>query len=296
MGVMNDLLTNDLFPQALLPVTLQGPTDLEGFRRAARALLARQVLPEQVSWHSTGTTGMELTGDSSSMGVPAHHHSAFSDAPAVGVPPEFLTLCQSVVLHSDPNRFGLLYRILWRLAHEPGLRQDPLDADMVQARDMAQAVQGEIQKIKAFVYFRTVQDDTFRTHPESGLLHVAWLEPEHHVVETVAPFLARRFAQMRWAILTPECSIQWDGTQLRFGPGAQQSEVPQPNAGQQHWLSCYQRVFKPARQKLRAMKKGMPRRHWHNRPEPRLVANTPVTDSAEEGIIMIEDTPEMLLI
>ena len=36
MGVMSDTLTNDLFPQALLPVMLQGPVDLQGFRRAAR--------------------------------------------------------------------------------------------------------------------------------------------------------------------------------------------------------------------------------------------------------------------
>ena len=35
-----------------------------------------------------------------------------SDAPTIHVPPEFLTLCQSVILHSDPNRFGLLYRLL----------------------------------------------------------------------------------------------------------------------------------------------------------------------------------------
>ncbi|MES2361423.1 MAG: TIGR03915 family putative DNA repair protein [Pseudomonadota bacterium] len=295
MGVMNDLLTNDLFPQALLPVTLQGPSDLEGFRRAARALLARQMLPEQISWHSsTGSTAQELPGDAFDGHTPAQH-SSFSDAPAVGVPPEFLTLCQSVILHSDPNRFGLLYRILWRLAHEPGLRHDPLDADMASAREMALAVQQEIQRIKAFVHFRTVQDDIFKTHPESGLLHVAWLEPEHHIVEAVAPFFARRFAQMRWAILTPECSIQWDGTQLRFGPGAQKSEVPQPNAGQQHWLSCYQRVFKPTRQKRRVMKKGQPRRHWHNRPEPSFIS-TPAADSAEDGITMIDDTPEMLLI
>ena len=58
MGTMNDLLINDasdLFPQSVLPITLQGPVDLEGFRRAARALLAQNILPEQVSWHAIGT-------------------------------------------------------------------------------------------------------------------------------------------------------------------------------------------------------------------------------------------------
>ena len=60
MGVMNDLLTTDLFPQAALPVALRGHTDFEGFRRAARSLLAQQMLPDQVSWHSTGASLQDL--------------------------------------------------------------------------------------------------------------------------------------------------------------------------------------------------------------------------------------------
>lgn len=53
MGVMSDPLTTDLFPQTLWPVMLHGPVDLEGFRRAARSLLARNLLPSQVSWHTS---------------------------------------------------------------------------------------------------------------------------------------------------------------------------------------------------------------------------------------------------
>ena len=60
MGVMNDPLTTDLFPQALLAMTLKGQTDLAGFRRAARTLLAQQMLPEQVSWHSTSDATQDL--------------------------------------------------------------------------------------------------------------------------------------------------------------------------------------------------------------------------------------------
>ncbi|MDB5930018.1 MAG: hypothetical protein JWR60_1725 [Polaromonas sp.] len=208
MGRMNDLLTGDLFPQSLLPVVpvvLQGPADLEGFRRAARCLLARQILPTQVAW--------QIGGAPHAAAARAANADVFndgSDAPAVKVPAEFMALCESVVLHRDPARFGLLYRILWRLAHEPGLRRDPLDADVLQARQMAQAVQLDMQRMKAFVRFRTVQDDRFRTQPEGGPLHLAWFEPEHHIVEAVAPFFARRFGQMRWAILTPERSIEWD--------------------------------------------------------------------------------------
>lgn len=261
MGMMSDPLTNDLFPQALLTVTLQGPGDLEGFRLAARGLLAQQILPAQVSWHSPDVPVQDP------LAAPPESHAAASDAPAVQVPPEFVALCESAILHADPRRFGLLYRLLWRLVHEPGLRHDPLDADLVEAQHMAQAVRDEMHSMKAFVRFHSVQDESFRNHPEGGPLHVAWFEPEHHVVEAMAAFFARRFAQMRWAILTPERSAQWNGARLDFGPGVSQADAPLPDAGEKHWLGCYERTFEPARLMGRPLQKSMPRRSRRKPPE-----------------------------
>ena len=282
MGAMKDRLTSDLFPPALLPVMLQSSTDLAGFRRAARSLLARQIPPEQVSWHTAEALVQDLFSGWGDPGAAANAE-AFSEAPAVKVPAEFVTLCESVILHSDPNRFGLLYLIFWRLAHEPGLRHDPLDADRVTAGHMAQAVRRDMHKMKAFVRFRTVQDDRFRAHPQDGPLHVAWFEPEHHIVEAVAPFFARRFTQMRWAILTPGRSVEWDCVstdhrgamrgQLRFGPGATKSDAPPADAGEQLWLTYYQHTFNPARLKLRMMQKEMPRKYWRNLPEAELISS-----------------------
>ncbi|MES2280440.1 MAG: UdgX family uracil-DNA binding protein [Pseudomonadota bacterium] len=307
MGVMNDPLTTDLFPQALLPVTLQGATDLDGFRRASRALLARQMLPEQIVWSSGDEATPDLFGAQASGEQDTFHYLSpqeFAAAPAISVPPEFLTLCQAAILHSDPARFGLLYRILWRLAHEPGLRHDPLDADMMRAQQMAHAVRRDMHKMKAFVRFRSVQDETFNTHPEGGPLHVAWFEPEHHIVEAVAPFFARRFAQMRWAILTPERSVEWlnagldeplskgagqDAVMagLRFGPGARKEDAPMPDAGEQLWLTYYRNIFNPARLKVKMMQKEMPRKYWKNLPEAEMI-HTLVAGAHESSIRMIE--------
>jgi DNA polymerase len=267
MGVMNDLLTTDLFPQAALPVALHGQTDFEGFRRAARGLLAQNILPGQVSWQC-GNAPLQAPHVPPSVGTA--HSPAFSDAPAVSVPPEFLALCQAAVLHRNPQRFHLLYRLLWRLVHEPELRHTPQDADMAQARLMADEVREDIRKMKAQLRFRSVQDDTFRARPLAGPLHVAWYEPEHHVVEAVAPFFAKRFSLMRWAILSPEGSVESDylGPQdfaadakppgdglaaLRFGPGADPQAAPALDAGEQHWLTCYEQVFHPARLARRRM-------------------------------------------
>jgi probable DNA metabolism protein len=110
-----------------------------------------------------------------------------AEAPEGGVtvPTGFLELCHTVVLHSAPQRFALLYRLLWRLVHEPALRHDPLDADMLQARQMAQAVQRDMHKMHAFVRFRQVRDGE---GDALDPLHVAWFEPEHHIVEANAPW------------------------------------------------------------------------------------------------------------
>ena len=265
MGVMNDLLTTDLFPQAMLPVRLQGQTDFEGFRRAARGLLAQNILPAQVSWQCGGTPLDAAPAAGTA------HSPAFSDAPAVHVPPEFFAMCQAAVMHHNPRRFNLLYRLLWRLVHEPELRHNPLDADMEQARQMAEDVRQDMQAMKAQLRFRSVQDDTFRARPLAGPLHVAWYQPEHHIVDAVAPFFAKRFSQMRWAILTPESSVESDYlgpqdadangdglTALRFGPGADPHHAPTLDASEQLWLTQYEQVFHPARLRRRLMQKASP--------------------------------------
>ena len=118
--------------------------------------------------------------------------------------------------------------------------------------------------------------------------HVAWFEPAHHVLEAAAPFFARRFATMRWAILTPRASVEWDGRALAFGPGARREDAPAADAGEALWLAYYRSIFNPARVKVAMMKKEMPVRFWKNLPEaaavPELLAQAP-----ERGRRMVAD-------
>ncbi len=72
------------------------------------------------------------------------------------MPRTYARLAASVVLHSDPSRFALLYQLLWRLQHEPALRGDPLDPQWIQADRMAHAVTRDQHKMKAFVRFRPI--------------------------------------------------------------------------------------------------------------------------------------------
>lgn len=257
-------------------VTLDGETDWPGFRRAARALLARGVAPDAVVWHSQDGAATDLFAASAAPAVAPEPTG--TQASATAVPPAFIALCETVVLHSDPGRFGLLYRLLWRLTHEPALRHDPLDADRVQAQHMAQAVRRDLHKMKAFVRFRTLEQDEGEVP-----MHVAWFEPMHHIVEAAAPFFVRRFTQMRWAILTPERSVEWDGKALRFGPGARKQDAPPADAGEALWLTYYRNIFNPARLKLAMMQKEMPRRYWRNLPEAELISPLAAAAMARSG-------------
>ena len=214
-------------------MTLASAIDMDGFRAACRRLWAEQVEPARVAWHAADDAEGDLFESGRDAGVPA---AAAGRGGAGHVPAAFLPLCESVVLHRDPGRFGLLYRLLWRLQHEPGLRHDPLDPDWVARRQMAQAVRRDMHKMKAFVRFRALDEGA-----GGGPLHVAWFEPEHHIVEATAPFFARRFAAMHWAILTPGAQRALGRrAAARSARGARRDQAPPADAGEALWLTYYQ--------------------------------------------------------
>src|SRR3546814_8587509 len=94
--------------------------------------------------------------------------------------------------------------------------------------------------MRAFVRFRELAD-------AEGPRFVAWFEPDHHIVRANAGFFARRFASMRWSILTPELSINWDGDALTEGPGATRRDAPAKDTVEDIWKGYYAAIFNPAR-------------------------------------------------
>ncbi len=117
------------------------------------------------------------------------------------VPPPFVELAKCVACHRDQRRWDLLYRVLWRLTTtEPYLLEIVSDDDMLSLHRMEKAVRRDAHKMKAFVRFRRIEKE--------GLEHfIAWYQPDHDVVRLVAPFFARRFGSMLWAVLTPDASL-----------------------------------------------------------------------------------------
>ena len=218
-----------------MQVKLAGSTDLAGFRAEVGHLLAQQVPPEEVQWElqppADPFTDPQLPQASRPRNV--------ARAATAIVPASFTRLCEFVVLHRDPERFSLLYRLLWRLVHEPQLRNDPLDADVLQAQHMAHAVRRDIHKMKANLRLQAIRDGHGRP------LEVGCYEPAHHVVEAAAPWLCKRMAAPRWVLFTPERSVRCEEGRLLFGPGVPASELPAGEGAAAQWLACYERVFAP---------------------------------------------------
>jgi len=184
-----------------------------------------------------------------------------------------------MLLHNEPERFALAYRLFHRTRAEPHLMEIASDPDVVRAQRMAKAVRRDQHKMKAFVRFRAVQGP-------DGEVMVAWFEPEHHITASVAPFFMRRFATMRWSILTPGVSAHWNLETLAIGPGATRADAPTEDALEAHWLTYYASIFNPARLKVKAMKKEMPVKFWRNLPEAKLIK--PLIRDAEARVRAME--------
>ncbi len=236
-------------------IRLASETDFAGWRDAARRLRAEAVAPEEALWTVDGSG--DLFGEAAP--APGADGSKFT------VPREFVDLADTVILHRSDERFALLYRLLWRLEREPVLLHIHSDPDVQKARHFAKSVSLAAHKMKAFVRFRVVTD------PEVGERYVAWFEPSHRVAMKTAPFFARRFASMTFSILTPDACVHWDRTALAFSTGADPADAPTEDTLEDYWLTYYASIFNPARLKVGAMQKEMPKRYWRNLPEAALI-------------------------
>ncbi|WP_287978776.1 UdgX family uracil-DNA binding protein [Sphingomonas sp.] len=241
-------------------VTLPAPDDFEAWRDAARALAAAEVAPDDVVWQ-VGDTPADL------FAVAAGGQAAAETGPGAtfSVPRGFVDLARSVVLADDPERFALLYALLVRLRRQSGILADQADPLVRRLEGLAKAVRRDIHKMRAFLRFREVATD------EDDSRYVAWFEPDHHIVRANAAFFVNRFASMRWSILTPEVSLHWDGKALSEGPGASRADAPEGDPVEEVWKTYYASIFNPARLKVGAMLKEMPRKYWKNMPETALV-------------------------
>jgi probable DNA metabolism protein len=253
---------------AVLRVRFAAQDDLEGFRRAVRALIARDASPEQVVW--------QLPGDEALFG----DEPPPSGAPLM-LPAAFAALAKDVACHRDRERFALLYTCVWRILHgEKALLAVASDPLVHRLARMQKAVRRDLHKMTAFVRFRRVEE-------AGGERYVAWFEPEHHILRQAAEFFRDRFAVMCWSILTPDGTLHWDGVDVALGPPVPRASAPQDDRLEDWWRTYYRATFNPARANPQAMRAEMPKKYWRNLPEAPLITDL-LAQAAHRTAGMIE--------
>ena len=253
MGGADGLFASEGGPEVLpfRTARLRIGADLDGFRAAVRDLVAAEVAPDRVAWTIGDAPG--LFGDWAADNAPA--------AP-LRLPRAVAALVPMVVSHRDPERYALLYGLIWRVLagerHLPEVASDPL---VHRLERMRKAVARDLHKMHAFLRFRRVGERDGRE------AFAAWFEPDHHILEAAAPFFVARFRSLAWSILTPEGAAHWDGDTLTFGPPGRRADVPEGDGFEAGWRDYYESTFNPARTNLKAMRAEMPKKYWHNMPE-----------------------------
>lgn len=237
-------------------IILERETDFDGWRKAARTLALNGVKPSEVTWRVRGHAP-EPAGPSASLPEPPRG--------TFNVSGKFIERAQSAILHRDPLRFAILYRLLWRLRDHHELMSVAHDPDLAQITAMANAVHRDQHRMQASLRFREIGREQ-KSH------YVAWFEPAHHIVAATAPFFARRFADMPWSILTPDACAHWDGHAVLITPGIGKAEMPAEGRLEEIWRHHYAGIFNPAR-----LKTEMPTQR--NPPEASLIK--PLPESAE---------------
>ena len=214
-------------------ITLDGDTDFDGWRKAARALALNNISPSHVTWMVRGHAP-----------EPAEPPALLPEPPrnTFNVSTKFIAMAQSAILHRDPLRFALLYRLLWQLRGDHDLLMHASNPDVARLIAMTKAVHRDQRRMRASVRFREIG----REHKSH---YLAWFEPEHHIVAASAPFFASRFADMPWSILTPDVCAHWDGHAVSITPGISKAEAPTEDRLEETWRCMCAGIFNPARLK-----------------------------------------------
>jgi DNA polymerase len=261
---------------ALHSIALKPGADIDGFRHAVRALIAERTPPQNIMW-SAGDV-RPLFGDELA------REGTASDAPPVLLSRAVGELVASVVCHHDPERYALLYTLIWRVRYgEHALLDVQSDPLVHRLTMMDKAVRRDLHKMHAFLRFR-------RTENETGERFVAWFEPDHHILEASAAFFVGRFRSLVWSILTPLGSLHWNREQLVIGPPGRRGDAPAGDVVESDWRSYYESTFNPARTNPKAMRTQMPKKYWRNMPETMAIPHL-IQSAATRVVDMIERQP-----
>jgi probable DNA metabolism protein len=240
-------------------------------RRALRGLIAVDVPPDAVVFDDQPALfAAEVLGD----------------APPVALSRRVADMIALLVCHRDPQRYALLYGLVWRMRHgEPFLPDIASDPLVHRLQGMEKSVRRDLHKMHAFLRFR-------QTMREGQAWMMAWFEPDHFILEATADFFVDRFRGMCWSILTPIGSLHWDRQALTLGPPATRADAPAGDDFEDGWRAYYKATFNPARVNPRVMRGHMAVKYWKNMPEAAAIPGL-VRSAASRVTAMIEQEQAM---
>lgn len=243
------------------------------WRNIARALIKADISPSNVSWQPPEQQGLFAL---STLDQVVGLAKGARENKTLKIPKEFLQKAKQAACFLETNnptrKWSVLYSLLWRL-EKYGKETLHLNSD-VEVRylnSMCKAVNRDKHKMKAFVRFQRVigegADCLKQDSTEHGSeYYMAWFEPSHAIIESIAPFFVNRFAGMHWSILTPQGCAHWNMEQLKISEGMIKPDI-QPDIFENFWKTYYCNIFNPARLKEQAMKSEMPKKYWKYLPE-----------------------------
>ncbi|MBD2857653.1 TIGR03915 family putative DNA repair protein [Spongiibacter sp. KMU-158] len=250
---------------------LEAHADFEDWQPLARQYLRANIEPDHIHWLEQDVGGLFSQAEPAAVFTLENEPALSAGAPKVSR--AFMQTARYAASHNDPQRFDLLYRLLWRLTHgERGLMGDARDLMVSRANQLAKQVGRERHKMTAFVRFRKLQLKDVESGEDLTPRYIAWFEPEHYTLRLASRFFCHRFANMDWSIITPYQSMHWLGRELSFGRGGVRADAPQQDDMEDAWRLYYASIFNPARLKVKAMQSEMPKKYWHNLPEANLIA------------------------
>ena len=187
-------------------VRLRSEHDFEAWRETARGLLIGGTAPAEVRWEVARDDLFAAPSDVAPV-----------TGRAVGVVPErFIELAKVALFHQDPLRFGLLYRVLFRLQKDKSLLSLRSDPDVAR-----------LYKLVSDLREQTQQRAEARNHPAPPMISPpeeeveAPMQDERDEAARITSLAAARAAVQGCT----RCALYKYATQAVFGEGPKTAEV-----------------------------------------------------------------------
>ncbi|GGK03008.1 UdgX family uracil-DNA binding protein [Pseudomonas matsuisoli] len=242
--------------------TIHFAGSFEAWRPIARKLLLDQTAPDQITWQAGNDPAADLFASPDVLDEPTQ------PSVALAIPRKLPELLKYAACYRAPDRWALLYRVLWRVTRGDRSAMLAGDIDGAQLHGRVKSVRREAHHMHAFLRFaERAEDATPR--------FVAWHEPAHDVLELASGHFHHRMGSVSWLIATPEGAAVCDGTSLSFlspcPDDLRQLAQGTRDDGEALWRAYYSSTFNPARVNEKVMRGHMPARFWKHLPEGDLI-------------------------